>query len=321
MKAPKALNILFMGTPGFAVPSLEILLENNYNVVGVVTVADKPAGRGYQLQESDVKKAAVKHGLKILQPMDLKAPEFLQELGDLKVNLIVIVAFRKLPKEVWAMPAYGTFNLHGSLLPNYRGAAPLNWALINGEKETGVTTFFLDEKIDTGELIDSRSIAISENDTVGDVHDQLMMIGAALVLKTVQAIENETYSLTNQNDVLKGKEAKKAPKIFKKDCELIWTKPANEIHDLVRGLSPYPAAYSTLLAPDGSKKKIKIFRTEKVSQKGNAGEVVTDGIGSLIICCGNNEGVKVLELQPEGKKRMKTADYLRGNKLTGCQFI
>jgi len=316
----KALKIVFMGTPGFAVPSLETIIANGYNVVGVVTVADKPAGRGYKLQESDVKKSAVKHGIKVMQPVDLKSPEFIDELNSLGTNLIVVVAFRKMPEEVWGLPKFGTFNLHGSILPNYRGAAPLNWAVINGEKETGVTTFFLDEKIDTGELIDHAKINIEDNDTVGDIHDQLMDVGAQLVLKTVQRIEKGEVKTVPQSEVKLTNEIKKAPKIFKATCEVSWNKSGKEVHNLIRGLSPYPAAFSTLCFPDGKKMKVKLFKSEYSEGNGKEGQIETDQKTFLKIFC-NQGAVEILALQPEGKKRMKTTDFLRGKDLTGCSFM
>lgn len=316
----KSLNIVFMGTPGFAVPSLEIIIDSGYNVVGVVTVADKPAGRGYKLQESDVKKSAVKHGVKVMQPTDLKSPEFIQELKDLGTNLIVVVAFRKMPEEVWGLPELGTFNLHGSILPNYRGAAPLNWAVINGETETGVTTFFLDEKIDTGELIDHSKIKIGKNDTVGDIHDELMGVGAKLVLKTVQRIEAGSVETVPQSEVKIINEIKKAPKIFKTTCEVSWNKSGNEVHNLIRGLSPYPAAFSTLNFPSGKKMKVKLFKSEYCDEQGKEGTIETDQKTFLKIFC-KQGAVSVLSLQPEGKKRMKTTDFLRGKDLTGCFFV
>ncbi|MFT6715868.1 MAG: methionyl-tRNA formyltransferase [Saprospiraceae bacterium] len=316
----KALKIVFMGTPGFAVPSLEILISNGYNVVGVVTVADKPAGRGYKLQESEVKKSAVKHGIKVMQPTDLKDSEFIADLNSLGTNLIVVVAFRKMPKEVWGLPELGTFNLHGSILPNYRGAAPLNWALINGEKETGVTTFFLDEKIDTGELIDHAKIKIGKNHTVGDVHDVLMEVGAKLVLKTVQSIEKGEVKAIPQSEVNVKTEIKKAPKIFKATCEVSWGKSGNMVHNLIRGLSPYPAAFSTLSFPNGKKMKMKLFKSEYSDGLGEQGSIETDQKTFLKVYCGDG-AVNIIELQPEGKKRMKTTDFLRGKDLTGCCFI
>ncbi|MFT6746175.1 MAG: methionyl-tRNA formyltransferase [Glaciecola sp.] len=316
----KPLNIVFMGTPGFAVPSLEIIVENGYNVVGVVTVADKPAGRGYKLQESDVKKSAVKLGIKVMQPTDLKSADFIDELKSLKVNLIVVVAFRKMPEELWGLPELGTFNLHGSILPHYRGAAPLNWAVINGEKETGVTTFFLADKIDTGELIDHKKISIGKNDTVGDVHDQLMGVGAELVLKTIQRIESGGVKAVPQSEVEVSGEIKKAPKIFKATCEVSWSKTGIEVHNLIRGLSPYPAAFSILSFPSGKKMKIKLFKSEFCDEQGTQGQIATDQKTFLKIFCVSG-AVQILALQPEGKKRMETADFLRGRDLAGCRFI
>lgn len=309
-----------MGTPGFAVPSLEILVTNGYNVVGVVTVADKPAGRGYKLQESEVKKAAVKHGIKVMQPLDLKAPEFIDELKFLQTNLIVVVAFRKMPEEVWGLAKLGTFNLHGSILPNYRGAAPLNWAVINGEKETGVTTFFLDEKIDTGELIDHTKIKIGDDATVGDIHDQLMGVGAELVLKTVQRIEKGDVKTIPQSKVVMSEDIKKAPKIFKKTCQVAWSKAGQEVHNLIRGLSPYPAAFSTLCFPDGKTLKVKLFKSTFCSDQGKEGQIETDQKTYLKVFC-NQDAVNIVALQPEGKKRMLTTDFLRGKDLAGCYFI
>lgn len=322
LTAQKKLNIVFMGTPGFAVPSLEILINNHYNVVGVVTVADKPAGRGYKLKESEVKTSAKKHGVEIMQPTDLKSPEFIQRLKDLGTNLIVVVAFRKMPKEVWGLPEFGTFNLHGSLLPNYRGAAPLNWAIINGEKQTGVTTFFLDEKIDTGAIIDSKKIDIGENDTVGDIHDLLMELGANLVLETVQKIEKAEVKAIDQADIV-GDSIKKAPKIFKFDCEINWNKPSKEVHDLIRGLSPYPTAFSSLHFPNGKKIKVKLFETSLrdslTNHAGEEGQLVTDQKSFLRIHCKVGT-IEVHSIQPEGKRRMKTSEFLRGKKLEGCHF-
>jgi len=311
-----------MGTPGFAVPSLDIILANGYDVVGVVTVPDKPAGRGYKLQESDVKKSAVQHGLKVLQPADLKDYEFIDELKNLGTNLIVVVAFRKMPEEVWGLPELGTFNLHGSLLPNYRGAAPINWAVINGETETGVTTFFLDEKIDTGELIDNFKIPVGINDTVGDVHDKLMLVGADLVLKTVKRIEEGEVITIPQDQIKLAKEVKKAPKIFKTTCKVSWSAKASIVHNLIRGLSPYPTAFSTLCFPDGKKIKVKLFKSEiadSVEGQIQAGQIDTDQKTYLKVFCGEG-AVTIIALQPEGKKRMQTTDFLRGRDLTGCFF-
>lgn len=315
-----SLNIVFMGTPGFAVPSLDKIVSNGYNVVGVVTVPDKPAGRGYKLQESEVKKSALKHGLRVMQPVDLKSVEFINELKEVGANLIVVVAFRKMPEEVWGLPELGTFNLHGSILPNYRGAAPLNWAVINGEKETGVTTFFLDEKIDTGELIDHARIAIGPNETVGEVHDRLMHIGADLVLKTVKRIEEGEVETTPQDQVMLTGTINKAPKIFKDTCKVNWNREGIYVHNLIRGLSPYPAAFSTLLFPSGKKAKVKIFKSEYVEEQGLVGDVKTDQKTFLKVFCAHG-AVLISELQPEGKKKMLTTDFLRGRDLTGCRFI
>ncbi len=325
----KALNIVFMGTPGFAVPSLEKIIESGYRVVGVVTVADKPAGRGYKLQESEVKKAALKHGVPVMQPSDLADSSFLNQLRTLNTNLIVVVAFRKMPEELWRLPELGTFNLHGSLLPDYRGAAPLNWAVINGEKETGVTTFFLDEKIDTGALIDHAKIAIGENETVGQVHDKLMLIGADLVLHTIESIEKGEVKSVPQSKITVTKQIKKAPKIFKKDCQINWGKTAVEVYNLIRGLSPYPAAYTTLVHPNGKKMKVKIYESVSSSRndsgaetdavKGLAGKIQTDQKNHLKVYCSAGS-IDVLTLQPEGKREMSVADFLRGKNLDGCIF-
>ncbi|HQD13162.1 MAG TPA: methionyl-tRNA formyltransferase, partial [Chitinophagales bacterium] len=250
------LRIVFMGTPDFAVPSLDILVQNNYDVVGVITAPDKPAGRGQQLQQSAVKKYAVEKGLHILQPEKLKNPEFIAELKALEANLFIVVAFRMLPEMVWQMPEYGTFNLHASLLPQYRGAAPINWAVINGEKETGVTTFFLQHEIDTGNIILQETIKIEEEDNAGTVHDKLMNVGSQLVLKTVRAIEENKVQESPQS-AINSPQLKHAPKIFKETCLIDWQRPAAEIHNLIRGLSPYPAAFTYL---DG--KVLKIYSAQ-----------------------------------------------------------
>ncbi len=319
------LRILFMGTPGFAVPSLEVLLENNCNVVGVVTVADKPAGRGYKLRQSDIKKCASKHELKTLQPLDLEDPVFIKELQDLNIDLIVIVAFRKLPRIVWEMPKKGTFNLHGSLLPKYRGAAPLNWAIINGDDKTGVTTFFLEEKIDTGKIISQKEIKVGVNDNVGDVHDKLMYVGAQLVLDTVKEIANNTIVAVEQDVKSIPEYQKKAPKIFKTTGLIDWNLPVEKIHNLVRGLSPYPGSHTVLENESGKRLKVKVFRTEieqEVSsgEKQTVGGIVTDSKTELKVNCPEGQ-LKILELQLEGKKRMTTQQFLQGNKLQGCRFV
>ena len=307
----RSLRIVFMGTPDFAVPSLDILIQNNYEVVGVVTATDKPAGRGNVIQQSAVKKYAVEKGLHILQPEKLKAPEFIEALKNLDANLFIVVAFRMLPEIVWQMPEFGTFNLHASLLPQYRGAAPINWAVINGEQETGATTFFLQHEIDTGNIIFQDKIAIEKEDNAGTVHDKLMLSGAQLVLKTVQAIEAGTAVGSPQSEV-EISEIKHAPKIFKENCLIDWNKSALEIHNLIRGLSPYPTAFTYL---DG--KVLKIFKSQTVRIKSqeikNNSDYVTDGKTFLYFKCANGY-LDILELQLEGKKRMKIDEFLRGHK-------
>lgn len=315
----KDMRIVFMGTPDFAVPSLKLLVENGYQVVAVVTVPDKPAGRGYQLQESAVKKAANLYGLKVLQPEKLKAKSFIQELNNLQVDVMVVVAFRKLPDMVWKLPKFGTFNLHGSILPDYRGAAPLNWAVMNGEKETGVTTFFIDEKIDTGKVIFTSKIPIHGNDTVGQIHDTLMMVGADLVLKTVKAIESNNVQAVPQETLLNGRLPKEAPKIFKETCLINWAHSAEKIHNQIRGLSPYPTAFSTLNFPDGKSMSVKIFLSEKSADSIEMGKIKTDQKTYIQVGCGTNS-VSILQLQPEGKKRMSVEVFLRGRNVEGCYF-
>lgn len=307
----KDLRIIYMGTPEFAVPSLEILVENGWNVVGVITAPDKPKGRGLNLLPSPVKEAALKHGLKILQPTNLKSPEFQEELRELKADLQIVVAFRMLPDSVWNMPPLGTFNLHASLLPDYRGAAPINWAIINGEKETGVTTFFLKHEIDTGSIIFQEKIKILEEDELGTVYEKLMTLGSQLVLKTVEAISADQVQPSVQDE---SKAVHHAPKLFKETCQVDWNETAVKIHNLVRGLSPYPAAWTTW---EG--KTCKLFKTAvkpgRIAQK-SAGEYETDGKTYLRFQTG--EGIlEVLELQLEGKKRMKIDELLRGYKLGG----
>ncbi len=294
-----------MGTPDFAVPSLDILIKNGYEVVGVITATDKMGGRGKKkVIQSAVKRYALEKGLKILQPKNLKSPEFLEELESLKANLQVIVAFRMLPKVVWDMPELGTFNLHGSLLPKYRGAAPINWAVIKGEKETGVTSFFLKQEIDTGDMLFQEKMSINENETAGEVHDRMMELGAQIVLKTVKAIEKKDYQLQKQDDSL----ATKAPKIFHETCEINFDQSSKKVHDFIRGLSPYPAAWTSL---DG--KTLKILRSTYIEEKHDfpAGKIVSDGKKTLRISTSDGF-IEVLELQLQGRKRMKVFDFLNG---------
>lgn len=300
------LRIVFMGTPEFAVPTLEVLVENGYEVVGVITAPDKPSGRGLQLTPSDVKVCAQKHGLKVLQPTNLKSEEFIAELKGLNANLQIVVAFRMLPEVVWAMPEIGTFNLHASLLPQYRGAAPINWAIINGEKETGVTTFFLKHEIDTGSILFQEKETISQEDDAGALYARLMKKGAALVLKTVKAIETGDYTPMPQTET---GEMKHAPKLFRETCEIDWNKRSSDIVNLVRGLSPYPAAWTTLAG-----KNYKVFRASVVNQKpASSGTISTDNKTYVYVRAADG-WVSIEELQPEGKKRMKAADFLRGYK-------
>lgn len=306
----KDLRIVFMGTPDFAVASLQMLVENGYQVVGVITAPDKPAGRGMKLQEPAVKKYAVQKGLPVLQPEKLKDPGFIRELESLKADLQVVVAFRMLPVVVWGMPRLGTFNLHGSLLPKYRGAAPLNWAVINGDQETGVTTFLLDHEIDTGKILFREKIAIGHDDTVGDIHDKLMEIGARLVLKTVDAIASENYTAISQAEL--DSEIKHAPKIFKEDCHIDWSRSGEQIRNLIRGLSPYPGAWTELTDSNGQVLNLKIYFAEFIPATGlTPGTVFTDGKKILKIAASDG-WLNVTDLQLSGKKRMETGEFLRG---------
>lgn len=302
------MKIVFMGTPDFAVASLNALKNAGFDIVGVVTAADKPAGRGQKLNESAVKKYAVENGLKVLQPLKLKDPEFISELKSLNADLQVVVAFRMLPEIVWNMPAKGTINLHGSLLPQYRGAAPINHAIINGEKESGVTTFFLKQEIDTGNVILSASTPITEDDTAGTLHDKLMNIGAELIVKTVKSIEDGNYTEVPQP---MDTELKAAPKIFKDFCEINWKQDNQVVYNHIRGLSPYPTAFTFL-----NEKTLKVFKVEKenVVPTIEAGNFETDGKTFLKFAT-NNGYIKLLELQLEGKKRMQVDEFLRGVRL------
>ncbi|MCS6821572.1 MAG: methionyl-tRNA formyltransferase [Microscillaceae bacterium] len=308
------MRIVFMGTPEFAVPSLEILLKNHYNVVAVVTAEDKPAGRGQKLQISEVKACALRHNLPILQPTKLKAPEFVETLRSYQADLQVVVAFRMLPEVVWAMPPLGTFNLHASLLPKYRGAAPINWAIINGETETGVTTFFIQHEIDTGNIIFQEKEPIFPQDNAGTLHERLKIKGAELVLKTVQAIESHAVQAIPQAQLA---QPSYAPKIFRETCQINFNQTAQQIHNFVRGLAPYPAAWTILKG-----KTCKIYQTE-VWQELPPNFATTDWqIGQPIsdnkhwLCFKTAEYyISIKELQLESKKRMSIEEFLRGNKL------
>jgi methionyl-tRNA formyltransferase len=313
----KNLRIVFMGTPEFAVESLKILIENHYQIVGVVTAPDKPAGRGQKLQQSPVKEFAVDWGLTVLQPSNLKDPEFLSSLKELKADLQVIVAFRMLPEVVWNMPSLGSFNLHGSLLPHYRGAAPINWAVMNGENETGVTTFFLKHEIDTGNILFQSRISITPEDNAGTIHDKLMIIGAELVLKTVQAIETNTINPLPQDNLAAG-ELKSAPKIYKDDCRINWSNSTLSIQNHIRGLSPYPAAWTELHASNQSQLSIKIFQSRPlINYALKTSEVESDAKTYLRI--GTLDGaIEILTLQLAGKKKMDISEFLRGNKISNA---
>lgn len=299
------MKIVFMGTPDFAVASLNALNQAGFDIVGVVTAADKPAGRGQKLQESAVKKYAVEHHLNVLQPVKLKDPDFIAALTALNADLFVVVAFRMLPEIVWQMPAMGTINLHGSLLPQYRGAAPINHVIINGEKETGVTTFFLKQEIDTGDIIFSEAIEIDDNETAGSLHDKMMAIGAKLLVKTVKAIAANDYNEVPQPH---SEELKNAPKIFKDFCKIDWNQSNATVYNLIRGLSPYPTAFTIL-----NEKTLKIFNAEPEDKEPgiSTGAFLTDGKTYLKFA--TKDGfIKLTEVQFEGKKRMMIDEFLRG---------
>ncbi|MBQ0024264.1 MAG: methionyl-tRNA formyltransferase [Bacteroidales bacterium] len=305
------IRIVFMGTPEFAVAQLDALMNSEYEVVAVVTVPDKPSGRGLSMNESAVKKYAVEHNLPVLQPVKLKDPEFLEQLRSFNANLFVVVAFRMLPKEVWSMPALGTFNLHASLLPQYRGAAPINWAIINGERVSGVTTFMIDEQIDTGRILFQESCNIEDYEDAGDLHDKLMKMGCDLVLKTVDAIENRQTKPYEQE--AGSRTIKPAPKLTKELCKIDWREDARTIHLLIRGLSPYPAAFGVLVKGE-QKTNVKIFETYVV-KSGNggapAGSITSDGKSFLEVKCGT-DSLRIINLQLAGKKRMDIHDFLLG---------
>ena len=313
------MRIIFMGTPEFAVASLDILVQNNYEIIAVVTVPDKPAGRGQQLQQSAVKKYALEKGLTILQPEKLKDETFISELKELKADLQIVVAFRMLPEVVWNMPPLGTYNLHGSLLPKYRGAAPINWAVINGEMESGVTSFKLKHEIDTGNMLFQEKVPITKTTTAGELHDKLMKVGAEVILKTVKAIESGNYELKPQDD----SQSIHAPKLFKETCKINWNTPAEKIYNLIRGLSPYPAAFTEFVDKNNQTLGMKIFisEIEETQHTCYAGDVKSDGKTFLKVACSNGF-IHIKELQMAGKKRMLVEEFLRGFKLDdGFKFI
>jgi len=308
----KDLRIVFMGTPDFAVESLKALVENQYNIVGVITAPDRPAGRGQKLKQSPVKAYAVSENIPVLQPEKLKDPDFLKDLKALEADLQIIVAFRMLPEVVWNMPLQGSFNLHGSLLPQYRGAAPINWAVINGDKKTGVTTFFLQHEIDTGHIIFQEELPITDEDSAGTVHDKMMVLGAQLVLKTVKAIEEGQVCPTPQAEY--GDEAllNPAPKIFKEDCRIDWNKNADTVRNHIRGLSPYPTAWTEFCMLNGKAISVKVFSAIKEEGlKLNSGQIQTDNKSYLAIGTATC-ALKIETLQLAGKKRMTIEELLRG---------
>ena len=309
------MRIVFMGTPDFAVESLKILVENKYDVVGVITMPDKPAGRGHKVQFSPVKQYALEQNLHLLQPEKLKDEAFLEELRSLQADLQIVVAFRMLPEVVWDMPKFGTFNLHASLLPQYRGAAPINWAIINGDKETGATTFFLTHEIDTGKIIQQEKISISETDNAGIVHDRLMEMGARLVKKTVDMlVEGKIDAVDQAQFIHSGLELKAAPKIFKETCQIDLSWNVERVYNFVRGMSPYPTAWLDLQFPNQQEKMIlKVFETEKeiCNQELAIGTVITDGKKYAKVALSDGF-INLKSVQMAGKKRMEIGELLRG---------
>ena len=321
-----------MGTPDFAVEALRQLVEGGYDVVGVITMPDKPAGRGHKIQYSPVKQYALEQNLPLLQPEKLKDEAFVEALREWKADLQIVVAFRMLPEVVWNMPRLGTFNLHASLLPQYRGAAPINWAVINGDTETGITTFFLKHEIDTGEVIQQVRVPIADTDNVEVVHDKLMMLGGKLVLETVDAILNGTVKPIPQEEMAVVGELRPAPKIFKETCRIDWNQPVKKIYDFIRGLSPYPAAWSELIASEKESVVVKIFEVEKIVKKNDkrcrnsrgrfckVGSIETDGKKYIKVSVPGGF-VSILSLQLPGKKRLKIDELLRGYHLEdGCKM-
>lgn len=306
------MKIVFMGTPEFAVASLDILVSNGYDIAAVVTVPDKPAGRGQQIQQSAVKKYAIEKGLICLQPEKLKDENFISELKNINADLQIVVAFRMLPEVVWNMPKHGTYNLHGSLLPKYRGAAPINWAIINGEMESGVTSFKLKHEIDTGNMLLQERTEITDNMTAGDLHDKLMTLGANVILKTVQTIESGNFELKPQDDT----KSIHAPKIFKDTCKINWNNSVTTIYNLIRGLSPYPAAYTEYVDKNNQLQNIKIYIAEKQIEniKHKPGTVMSDGKSYFKVACIDGY-IIIKSLQASGKKRMFVEDFLRGFKI------
>lgn len=313
----KKLKIVFMGTPEFAVGILDSIIKNNYEVVGVITAADKPAGRGQKVKFSAVKDYALQNNLNLLQPTNLKDPAFLAELASLKANLQIVVAFRMLPKVVWEMPELGTFNLHASLLPNYRGAAPINWAIINGEKTTGVTTFFIDDQIDTGAMILNNSLEINEKENAGELHDRLLNLGSQTVLETLGLIENDKVNLTTQ---FESDDLKTAYKLNKENCKIDWNKSLKEINNLIRGLSPYPAAWTQMVVNE-QELAVKIYEADFVIEQHNC-KMFTILTSKKEIKISHPEGFLLLKsMQFPGKRKMSTQEILNGTKFSENSFV
>ena len=314
-----ALKIVFMGTPGFAVPVLDAIVKAGYNVVAVVTVPDKPAGRGKKLRPSPIKEYAIEHNLNLLQPEKLRDEVFVNNLKELKPDLQIVVAFRMLPEVVWKIPAKGTFNLHASLLPQYRGAAPINYAIINGEKETGLTTFFIDYTIDTGNIILQQKLKIDDVDDFKSMHDKMMMEGATLVINTIELIKNDAVKFINQKDLVKeGEPLKAAPKILKEDCRINWNKPVTQVYNFIRGLSPWPVAYTNFSDESGKEFYVKVYKATKhiEDHQNEPGDVETDNKSLIRVYC-QDGFVTIDELQMAGKKRMKVVELLRGFSFLG----
>ena len=311
------IRIIFFGTAEFAVASLHILLENKYDVVAIVTAPDRPAGRGLEMKFSPVKEYALKRNMRVLQPENLKNDEFLSQIKDIRPNLGIVVAFRKLPKEIWSLPSFGTFNLHASLLPQYRGAAPINWAIINGEKESGVTTFFLNEEIDMGKIIFRAKEIIYEDDTTGTLYERLMKDGADLTLKTVRAIESGNYTPQEQADFIKmGEKPKPAPKIFKEDCKIDWKKNTEELYNFIRGLAPYPTAWTELIR-EQEVISLKIFKSKKEIVKHNFSVASIHSDGKTYAKIASKDGfIHLQEIQLAGKRKMEIEEFIRGFSLS-----
>lgn len=315
------MKIVYFGTPEIASSQLEAIISAGYEVAAVVTVPDKPAGRGKKIQSSHVKETALKYGLPIMQPVSLKSPEFIEELSSLNADMFVVVAFRMLPEVVWSMPRLGTFNLHASLLPQYRGAAPINHAIINGEKETGLTTFLLDKEIDTGEIILQEKVVIEEKETAGTLHDKLMILGNKVVVDTIKMIEEGRLHSQSQESIIQRDNIllKPAPKIFKEDCKIDWTKDAKSVFNFIRGLSPYPAAHTQLVSENGETIDLKIFDVsleDRPSDTYEMKQVITDGKSYLKVVL-KDFYISINYLQQAGKKAMPVADFLRGARLNG----